>query len=105
MAVSVQEHTARRATEPPVRASDLCHEPGIMEVLCKAAPSLLDQVVKALPQLHGPATRNLSTALRAAPTREKLKGATLRGDPLLKILGWIAAADDARRHLTATLVH
>lgn len=43
--------------------------------------------------LTGAATRNFGTALRTNVLRQSLQGEQLRGTPLVKILGWIAAAE------------
>ena len=50
--------------------------------------------------IYGAATRLLGTALRAPVVRDGLKDVHVRGEPMLKVLGWISAADDAARHIT-----
>ena len=71
-------------------AADVAHEG--LEVLCGAVP------------LKGAATRSFGTSLRAPDVRKALGDKAVRDVPLLKILGWTAAAADAKRHLTRTML-
>ena len=64
----------------------------------------LEALCQAYPQLSGAATRSIGTALRVAQVRSDLCGISVRGTPILKVLGWTAAAADAQRHLTQAVI-
>ena len=55
-------------------------------------------------KLSGAASRNFGTAMRTVATRASIADSSLRDTPLGKVLGWIAAAADAHRHLTAGVI-
>jgi hypothetical protein len=65
--------------------------------------ALLGRLCRHFP-LEGAAAKNFSTALRVAAVRQSLSSVVVRGEPLLKWLGWIAQAADALRHLTPELM-
>ena len=64
-----------------------------------SANAMLSSLRRCFP-LVGPAARNFGTALRVTAVRQQLQHGSIRGVPLLKVLGWVAAAADALRHLT-----
>ena len=96
---------------PPVANASASHacsamgcDDGVVPAVRRYAPIILDAIVKGTPALKGAATRNLGTALRAAPTRQKLCGIKVRDVELIQLLNWIAAAEDAFRHVTTVMV-
>ena len=79
-------------------------QPSPPDVL-QTATMVSEQCLEILSQahsLHGAATKSTRTALRVAPVRGHLSNVTVQNIPLLKALGWIAAAAYAQRHLTTT---
>ena len=67
---------------------------GLPGLAAEAVSSALAALAASFP-LHGPATRNFGTALRVEAVRARVGEQQLRGEPLLRILTWIAAAADA----------
>ena len=72
---------------------------GLQATASCSANAMLGVLLRHFP-LVGPAARNFGTALRVAAVRRQLQHRSLRGVPLLKVLGWVSAAADALRHLT-----
>ena len=68
-----------------------------------SAAKALGTIVGSFP-ITGKATRTLGTALRVEQVRGQLQTASVKGEPLLKVLEWIAKAADAYRHLTGPLM-
>ncbi len=76
----------------------------ILDCADDAAQQLLDLLSRQFP-LQGAATRVLGTALRTAQVRgSRLSSMTVRDVPLLKIVGWISSAADAKRHLSRIMI-
>jgi len=69
-----------------------------------AARAVHGALLHSCPGLVGAAATSLSTALRAREVRARLAGSAVRGNPLLKVVAWVAAATDAGRHLTGPMI-
>ena len=75
-----------------------------LEKASKAADELLD-LVPSWASLHGAATKNLGSALRAKTVRDLLNlELTAAKLPLLRELEYIARAADVRRHLSCASI-
>ena len=75
----------------------------LLEFSASSSQRILSCLVKAFP-LVGPATRSFATALRVDVVRKALSQHTVRGEPLLKVQGWVAKAADAQRHFTISII-
>ena len=69
-----------------------------------AARAVHGALLHSCPGLVGAAATSLSTALRAREVRARLAGSAVRGNPLLKVAAWVAAAADAGRHLQGPMI-
>ena len=80
--------------------------PTILDQACAAAKSLHSDLLKSQPDITGRAAKNFGTMLHVASMRSLLSGSNLevRGMPLQQVLGYIASAADAQRHLTSTVI-
>ena len=76
----------------------------ILSVAQLAGKRLHEVLLTKFPLLHGRAVKNFGTCLRAECVRIALQGQIMRGNEVLEYLGYIAAAADAGRHLTATVI-
>lgn len=76
---------------------------GILCAATRVASRGLGLVCKSLP-IHAPASRSFGTALRTRVVRQRIQGVLVRGEPLAKVLGWIADAADAHRHLSVAVM-
>ena len=76
----------------------------VLDHAADAAQSCLDIASDRL-QLKQPASKLFGTALRTATLREQLAGITCNdGTPLVKQLGYISCASDAKRHLSVSSI-
>jgi hypothetical protein len=75
-----------------------------LEVVHSTAKKLHGQILAADPSINGDAVSCFGTLLRVPQVRERFADYKLRDVGLLKLLGHIAAADDAWRHLTAVVL-
>ena len=75
----------------------------VLPAALTAASRGLNALCAAFP-LDGPASQNFGAALRVRAVRDRLEGRQVRGHELLRVLGHIASAADAGRHLTAATV-
>ena len=79
-------------------------EPGLLARASDAEGKVHDALLVSFPELHGKAVQCAGTALRVQRVRTALQVVSLRGLPLLQVLGYIQAAADASRHLSATII-
>ena len=76
----------------------------LSSVAAASAKSCLEAICADIP-IEGRAASNFGTALRAGAVRKRLSECRVRNIPILKLLGFIASAADASRHLTAEIMH
>jgi hypothetical protein len=76
----------------------------ISEEADAACSFLLGRVTEACPHIDGKAAQNFGTLFRVADFREICAGQLVRDVDLMRVLQHVAAASDAKRHLTATRV-
>jgi hypothetical protein len=76
----------------------------ILEEADAACSSLLGRVTEACPHIDGKAAQKFGTLFRVADFREICAGQLVRDVDLMRVLQHVAAASDAKRHLTATRV-
>jgi len=77
---------------------------GVLGAAQVAAGTALGALLQAFPEVDGEATSSFATLLRVRQVRDFLRTGEVRGRPLGKMLGYVAAASDAGRHLSVPLV-
>ena len=83
-----------------IQSSDLT----VLQLASTAAKKVHTSLLGSHACIGGRAAKNFGTLLHVAAVRQSCDDLTVRGIPLSKVLGYIAAANDAQRHLTATLI-
>ena len=88
--------------DQPPHAVSSAHN--ILVQAADAAKQVHTGLLARYPSIKGRAATNFGTLLRVGEVREMVDSAAVRDLPLIKVLGYIADAADAQRHLTPTLI-
>ena len=88
-------------------AAPVANCPSALDVLehsATATQTMQAAILKAFPSIDGHATGSFGVTIRVPQVRSFFASHAIRGVPLLKIMGCISSAADAKRHLSPTII-